>query len=163
METKKLIHISLMTALSLCLSFIRLPIIPIAPFLTLDLSSLPLMILAKKEASTAIITMWLSSGLTILLHGLQPVEMIGQLATLVFNYIVIIAIQKQYSFWKLLVLSLFAMIMLNIIVILPLYLFLFHFTLGYSLTLYIIGALIPFNVIKIGILYILFRMLRDVS
>lgn len=163
MKTKRIVIISIMTALSFILSLIRIPIIPIAPFLTLDISSLPLLILAKHHRSLSYRVLLLSLLMTLLLHGFALSELIGMIATIIFNMIAIELLSRQSSYIQLVIWEEIVMILINLCCVLPLYRELLSFSLSFSIEHYIIWALIPFNFIKTSILYSLFRILRNVG
>lgn len=162
MTQKKRTIISIMTALCVLLSFIKIPIIVIAPFLTLDLSLLPVMLLARHEKRLAYHTLWLSSFLMALFNGFEPSFLIGEVAQLGFGLLMVYGLSRLWSWFYLGLSEILWMIVLNMVIVLPGYEFIMHFQLDYSVTTYIIAVLLPFNIIKLIVLYFLSRMLSNI-
>lgn len=163
MNARKIAKVGILTAITVILSLIKIPIIPMAPFLTLDCSDLPLMLVAKKDANTSRMILALATILIILFNGGQLAIVIGLIAQVIFSLFMIEGIHKKWSIFKILTIEILMMIILNLIVVLPLYQWALDFHLSYSIWIYVIGALIPFNFIKGVILMILYRMFRNVG
>lgn len=160
MNKHKVISI-FMFILSLILAFIRIPIFPYAPFLTIDLSILPMLILAKKSnLKIIIILLILKSLILTYLQGANFISLIGNLSDLVFGAILICLYHlfKKNTFKSLFTITLITtvfMLLLNAFIIFPIYHEILKINLS-NLLLWI--AIIPYNIIKSSILLILNRI-----
>lgn len=162
MATKQKTLIALMSALCFLLSWLKIPIIPMAPFLTLDLYLLPIIMLVLHREKGAYTTLFLSTFLVFLFNGFDVSVMIGWLAQVVFGCVLIEGLTHHRPWWWMTITVLLAMVLLNQYIVLPLYEQVLHFQLPCHWMTYMIGALIPFNLIKIGEYYLFSRMFCNI-
>ena len=168
-KVQKMVLISLMAAMALILQFIAIPF-PFFSFLKIDFSDLPIMISMFIYGPLAgIITAGLRSVLHLLLTGVEPANIVGDVASFIASSCFTLPL---YYFFKMrngqnktpgaknkvlgivsgTLLMTAVMSLANYFVITPLYLFFFHANaagfLGMSLARYVAIAIVPFNLAK---------------
>ena len=165
-----MVKISILVAMAFILGFIQIPIIPIAPWLKIDLSDVPVLIGAFVFGPLAGILLEFLKCLLSFLTGSQSGG-IGELADFIVGLSLILPASWIYFRSKSrktavlgmgvgIVAMIIVGILSNIYILLPLY---GMKMVGAKLTEYIVWGLIPFNLIKglivSGVTYVLYKKL----
>lgn len=164
-KVQKMVIVAMLAAIATVLQFFDFPIMPVFPFLKIDFSDIPIMISMFIFGPVAgITTAFIRSTLHLLMTGLSPQNMVGDVAS--FFATCVFTLPMYYFFNKksekrsnkilgvttgILALTIF-MSVANYFIITPLYLNLFGVNadqfLGMSLAKYVTIGIIPFNLIK---------------
>lgn len=149
------VKICLLVSMSLILSYVQIPIIPIAPFLTLDVAVLPLLetglLFGRRYGMIAIL---FKNVLYWLLQGANLMSGVGVLSTLISDFILLIMVMREWNktraslVWMTTLSLTVVMVILNAFVIMPLYVHVWQMQLDISLGMYLGVAVLPFNIIK---------------
>jgi len=159
-NTKRMVTLALLSAMAFVLSLIKIPIIPAAPFLTLDFSDIPIFfgMYVFGPAGGAIIA-FIRSILQYVSTGGEAGFPIGATASFIASLSMIfplyyIVTSKKMNLKNKIVAALTSSISLTIVLslvnyffVLPAYLLVMGFDVG-SVREYILFALVPFNMIK---------------
>lgn len=157
MKHKLNIHVKicLLVSMSLILSYFKIPIIPVAPFLTLDLAVLPLLetglLFGKRYGLLAII---FKNLLYWILQGANVMAGIGVFSTFISDLILLFVILREWNktragmVWMATLSLTLIMVVLNAFVIMPVYIHVWQMQLDISLGTYLAIAVVPFNLIK---------------
>lgn len=155
--------IAIMAALSLLLMLaVRLPIIPIAPFLTFDFAEVPALILAFSLGPLAGALVVIIKCALFMFINFHPLELIGVPANLITGLILVCSSSSFYNMskgeefsYKRLCLAMLLGSLITVAVMLPvnfgIYFLLrelFAESVPMSMGSYLIGAILPFNAFK---------------
>lgn len=175
-QTQKLVTIAVLAAASLIISFFSFPIIPAAPFLKMDFADIPILLATFSYGPLAGIgTAFIRSCLHYILTAGEGGLPIGDFAAFVASVSFSLPIYytfKRFGFtFKGRLLGMIAasgsltlaLSFLNTFVLLPLYQWVMDFSIE-SIQAYLVGAVIPFNLLK-GmsvslVFFLLYRLLR---
>ncbi|WKN28732.1 ECF transporter S component [Apilactobacillus kunkeei] len=167
---KNLVQVSILGGLAYLLTYLSVPILPMAPYMKLDFGDIPIL-LATVLLSTrsGLIVALLRAVLYFVFTGASLINLIGISALLIASLTIVLSVtlvdklvqnKAKYvimilfeTFMLTLVLSL-----LNYFVITPLYINLTGFKLSFSLLDSVLYTVAPFNVIKglfIGIVFVI--------
>ncbi|KPN79743.1 Uncharacterized protein RZ56_04120 [Apilactobacillus kunkeei] len=167
---KNLVQVSILGGLAYLLTYLSVPILPMAPYMKLDFGDIPIL-LATVLLSTrsGLIVALLRAVLYFVFTGVSLINLIGISALLIASLTIVLSVtlvdklvqnKAKYvvmilfeTFMLTLVLSL-----LNYFVITPLYINLTGFKLSFSLLDSVLYTVAPFNVIKglfIGIVFVI--------
>ncbi|KRM67868.1 ECF transporter S component [Apilactobacillus ozensis] len=159
-SVKKMVTISILSGLSFFLMYIKFPIIPIASYMTIDFSDIPILIgaLTLSKRDGAIIAL-LKSLLYFVFTGPSIINLIGVgsafISSLVILFSLVLIIEK-FSGLKRTLLGILVTILnltvimslLNYFIITPLYIDVIGFKFAYSIQDLVLYAVVPFNIIK---------------
>lgn len=163
LATTQLVEMSVLAGLSYVLMFISLPIIPIVPYMRLDLADMPILLGTVMFGPVGGMTI---AGLKALLYwvttGAGIINFIGVGSSLISSLVLIWAYylaNRLFSFtsgWKkgaLVVLTMaialtIVMSLTNWLGVIPLYMNLIGMKLGFPLATVILTGVVPFNFIK---------------
>ena len=158
----KSIEVALLAALAYVLTLIAVPILPVAPYLKLDLSDLPILVAtATLGISAGLAVAALSIGLHLLLSGFALPMILGDAVLLTSAVVIVLTVggliswvNRSPTFWRrtvLVVLVTFnltwTMALVNWLAI-PLYMKTIGLTVRLPLTKLIGFGIVPFNLIK---------------
>lgn len=164
-KVQKMIAVAMFAAMAVVLQYVAFPVIPAFSFMKVDFSDIPVMLsMFLFGPGAGILTAFLRSALHLLTTGLEPTNMVGDvasfLATSLFTLPMFYFFNKGTSSRKNKILGvvtgIFAltvfMSLANYFVITPLYLSFYGVTatqfLGTSLGQYVAIGVIPFNLVK---------------
>lgn len=164
-KVQKMIAVAMFAAMAVVLQYMAFPVIPAFSFMKVDFSDIPVMLsMFLFGPGAGILTAFLRSALHLLTTGLEPTNMVGDvasfLATSLFTLPMFYFFNKGTSSRKNKILGvvtgIFAltvfMSLANYFVITPLYLSFYGVTatqfLGTSLGQYVAIGVIPFNLVK---------------
>lgn len=164
-KVQKMIAVAMFAAMAVVLQYVAFPVIPAFSFMKVDFSDIPVMLsMFLFGPGAGILTAFLRSALHLLTTGLEPTNMVGDvasfLATSLFTLPMFYFFNKGTSSRKNKILGvvtgIFAltvfMSLANYFVITPLYLSFYGVTasqfLGTSLEQYVAIGVIPFNLVK---------------
>lgn len=151
---RKQIQMIVFSALATILMFIAIPIIPLAPFLTVDISDVSLLLLAQMtKRRYALVGSILSALLYWSIQAFSLPVLIGLIGHLVFTWTYICSYPKIKSLWKQIILQFIVSVLANIFFLLPAYEMLLHFELPYSLCIYLFCALLPYLIVKTALVH----------
>lgn len=176
-KVQKMVIVAMLAAIATVLQFFDFPIFPAFPFLKIDFSDIPIMISMFIFGPFAgIATALIRSTLHLLLTGLSPQNMVGDVAS--FFATCVFTLPMYYFFNKgskkrsnkiwgvttgILALTIF-MSVANYFIITPLYLNLYGVNadqfLGMSLAKYVSIGIVPFNLIKGTVVSAVFLVLH---
>ena len=175
-KVQKMVSIAMFAAMGLVLQYVAFPIIPAFSFLKIDFSDIPVMLSMFLFGPLAgVMTAFIRSSLHLLTTGLSAPNMVGDVASFIAT--VVFTLPMYYFFHRnnalrnkiygtalgILAMSL-VMSVANYFVITPLYLLFFGVTadqyLGMPLANYVVIGILPFNLIKGGIVSIVFLILH---
>lgn len=149
------IQLCLLVSLSLILSYIQFPIIPIAPFLTLDVSVLPLLYAGIAFGMRdGILVILCKSAIFWLFQGANLFAGIGVITTVIADLVLLVGMlllkdkSRARMVWVVTLILTLVMVIVNGSFIIPLYLNVLHLDLGMRLATYLVMAVVPFNLIK---------------
>jgi riboflavin transporter FmnP len=163
-KVQKMVSIALFASMGLVLQYVAFPVIPMFSFLKIDFSDIPVML-----------SMFLFGPLAGVTTGISAPNLVGDVAS--FLATTAFTLPMYYFFKKgnslinkiygtlsgILSMSIF-MSVANYFVITPLYLFFFGVTadtfLGMPLANYVVMGILPFNLIKGGIVTVVFLVLH---
>lgn len=166
-KVQKMVGISLMAAMGMGLQFVAIPF-PFFTFLKIDFSDLPIMVsMFLFGPAAGLLTAGLRSILHLLLTGLTPDNMVGDVASFIASSVYTLPIYYFFTRNKQLkttvknkalgiisgtLLMTLVMSLANLWVITPLYLKFFNVSadnfLGMSLAKYVATGIVPFNLTK---------------
>lgn len=164
-QTRRLVYIAILTALSFLLMYFQFPLIPGADFLKIDFSILPLLaLMLVYDFKSAWLALVLRSLLTLLLNNNGPSTIIGLpmniMALGLFITALAILWKKEQSFKNYVIASIagtllltIAMVALNIFYAVPAYAAFAGFEIK-QLSKYIFAMVIPFNLVE-GVVFAL--------
>ena len=167
-QTRRLVYIAILTALSFLLMYFQFPLIPGADFLKIDFSILPLLaLMLVYDLKSAWLALVLRSLLTLLLNNNGPSTIIGLPMNIMALGLFITALallwKKEQSFKNYVIASVagtllltIAMVVLNIFYAVPAYAAFASFDINQfiGLSKYIFAMVIPFNLVE-GIIFAL--------
>ncbi|KAF1301079.1 ECF transporter S component [Enterococcus saccharolyticus] len=175
-KVQKMVSMALFAAMGLVLQYVAFPVMPMFPFLKIDFSDIPVMLSMFLFGPLAgIITALIRSILHALTTGLSAPNLVGDVAS--FLATTVFTLPMYYFFRKdsklknkilgtasgILSMSV-VMSIANYFVITPLYLMFFNMTadtyLQMSLAKYVVIGILPFNLIKGGIVSVVFLLLH---
>lgn len=157
---RRLVIIALMVALSYILMFIGIPIIPIAPWLLIDFSFLPIIVLALgMDLKSAILASFLVNLMDYLIKGSLtglPIDQAANfIATTLFLVVMVYFVKKNKALLGVFVavaINIFFMTILNYFWITPLYFGILGYELPSNLLVYCVQVYGVFNLVKWGII-----------
>ena len=168
---RRLIQLSCLSAIAYLLTLAAVPIIPVAPFLKLDLSDLPVLISLWAFGMTGGLTVaavkWL---LHLVMMGISLPNLLGSLSSLMASLILLsvwwlvwhVAHRHRYFWLNGIIWSTAGLVggmaLVNLALI-PWYLEIMGMRLPFSLAKLILGAVLPFNLIKGAVVGWLFCLL----
>ncbi|MGX7164779.1 ECF transporter S component [Enterococcus massiliensis] len=175
-KVQKMVAVALFAAMGLILQYVAFPVLPAFNFLKIDFSDIPVMLSMFLFGPVAgIMTAFLRSTLHLLTTGLEPSNMVGDIASFLASSIFTL---PMYYFFRghetkrnktfgivtgILALTIF-MSLANYFIITPLYLTFFGVSadqfLGMSLARYVAIGIVPFNLIKGAIVSAVFLVLH---
>lgn len=170
LSLRKLVQVSILGGLAYLLTYLSVPIIPIAPYMKLDFGDIPILLsTVLLSTRSGIVVALLRSLLYFIFTGTSVINLIGVSSLLVASLTIIFSVTiidqllnskiKYVAMIILETLSLtFIMSLMNYFIITPLYMQLTGFRLSFSLSSSIIYIVVPFNIIKglfIGIIFVL--------
>lgn len=176
-KVQKMVSIALFASMGLVLQYFDFPLIPAFPFLKIDFSDIPVMLsMFLFGPGAGLLTAGIRSTLHLLTTGLSAPNLVGDFASFVATSA--FTLPMYYFFHKngdqlkgkilgtttgIFSVSL-VMSIANYFVITPLYLYFFQVNaanfLGMSLGSYVVMGILPFNLIKGGIVSIVFLILH---
>lgn len=168
-----LLRLACLAAISYLLTLIAIPIIPVAPFLKLDLSDLPILVgllaFGVSGGMTVAILKWL---LHLILIGFSLPNLLGSLSSLVASLVILLTWggvlryldQHKNRTWIIgIILMTFNLVWVmgvtNLLVV-PWYLELMGMHLSLSIPKLILWTVIPFNLVKGIVIGLLFKFLN---
>ncbi|AYF92551.1 ECF transporter S component [Apilactobacillus bombintestini] len=170
LSLRKLVQVSILGGLAYLLTYLSVPIIPIAPYMKLDFGDIPIL-LATVLLSTrsGIVVALLRSLLYFIFTGISVINLIGVSSLLVASLTIIFSVtiidqllNSKIKYVAMIILETLSltviMSLMNYFIITPLYMQLTGFKLSFSLSSSIIYIVVPFNIIKglfIGIIFVL--------
>lgn len=170
LSLRKLVQVSILGGLAYLLTYLSVPIIPIAPYMKLDFGDIPIL-LATVLLSTrsGIVVALLRSLLYFIFTGISVINLIGVSSLLVASLTIIFSVtvidqllNSKIKYVAMIILETLSltviMSLMNYFIITPLYMQLTGFRLSFSLSSSIIYIVVPFNIIKglfIGIIFVL--------
>lgn len=159
---KQIVIAALLGSMAYLLMYIAFPIIPIVPYITLDFSGIPILLafylFGRKSGYIALIT---KEILHMLLTGISVVKLIGisadALALICLAELFLSVLHNKRKRWIMAVgISTIGMTIImslaNYFIITPAYMKLLGIKLSFSLAKFIVVGVVPFNLIKGGIL-----------
>lgn len=168
----RLVGVALLAAIGYILMLFDFPIFPLFPFLKLDFSDLTVLLGGLMFGPVGgIMTALIRSLAHFALTGGGIVNLIGDSAAFIASVGFMLPIiwtirgdherpSRQFMGMGLGIISLTViMSLLNWLVITPMYLAVFNFTLGMSLTKYVLIGVVPFNLVKGIVVSILFYVI----
>ncbi len=175
-HTQKLVGIAILAAASLIISSFSFPIIPAVPFLKMDFGDIPILLsMLAYGPLPGVLTAFLRSLMHYLLTGGEGGLPIGDFAAFIASVSLTLPIYYSLRRFGFTLsgravgvlsgsLSLTASLsLLNYFVLLPLYQMVMNFQVG-SVQAYLVGAVVPFNIIKAIIVsmvfYLVYRLMR---
>ncbi|MGE8204369.1 ECF transporter S component [Heyndrickxia sp. NPDC080065] len=170
LNLKMFIGIAMLSSLAYVIMFIKFPIPPFPPYLTVDFSDIPAFIAALLFGPVgAILVEIIKNALDYFTHGSEAGLPIGNIANIFAGILFVLPtyfIYKRMKTKKGMTFALFIgtlslavmMSVLNYFVILPAYLILMNFSVP-NVKEYIIAGILPFNIIKGIIVSIIFMLL----
>lgn len=175
-KVQKMVSVSMFAAMGLVLQFIAFPILPMFPFLKVDLSDIPVLLSMFLYGPLAgIATAFIRSTLHTITTGLSPQNLVGDvasfIATVVFTLPIYYFFRRGTTRFNKIIGTAFGILSMSLLmsvanyfVITPLYLMFFGVTsdqfLGMSLAKYVVIGILPFNLIKGGIVTCVFLILH---
>lgn len=176
-KVQKMVVVAMFAAMGMVLQFISFPILPLFDFLKVDFSDIPVMLSMFLFGPVAgITTAGLRSVLHLFLTGLTPTNFVGDAASFIATTAFTLpmyyffrkgAALKQKVFGTVTGILAMGLVMsvANYFVITPLYLYFFGIAdaqtfLHMPLEKYVVMGILPFNLIKGGIVSIVFLVLH---
>ena len=175
-KVQKMVSIAMFAAMGLVLQYVAFPIIPAFSFLKIDFSDIPVMLgMFLFGPLAGVMTAFIRSSLHLLTTGLSAPNMVGDVASFIATVVYTLpmydlfhrnnALRKKIYGTALGILAMsLVMSVANYFVITPLYLLFFGVTadqfLGMPLANYVVIGILPFNLIKGGIVSIVFLILH---
>lgn len=165
-QTRRLVYIAILTALSFLLMYFQFPLIPGADFLKIDFSILPLLVVMLAfDLKSAWLALVLRSVLTLLLNNNGPSTLIGIPMNIMALGVFITALAflwkkeqsvKNYAIASIVgtLLLTLVMVVLNIFYAVPAYAAFANFDINQfiGLSKYIFAMVIPFNLVE-GVIF----------
>lgn len=167
-KTQKMVGVAMLAAIGYLLMFLAFPVIPLFPYMKVDFSDIPILIGTYLFGPIAgITTAFLRSVIHFVTTGGDVANLIGDVTSFVASVAFVMPVyfitKKSRSKFSLIiglivgVLSLtVAMSFMNYLVTLPLYLKVMNFDIGMAFGKYIVTVVVPFNLIKGGIISVVF-------
>lgn len=167
---KNLVQVSILGGLAYLLTYLSVPILPMAPYMKLDFGDIPIL-LATVLLSTrsGLIVALLRAVLYFVFTGVSLINLIGISALLIASLTIVLSVTLVNKLVKnnakYVIMVLFETVMLTLVmsvlnyfVITPLYINLTGFKLSFSLLDSVLYTVTPFNIIKglfIGIVFVI--------
>lgn len=167
---KNLVQVSILGGLAYLLTYLSVPILPMAPYMKLDFGDIPIL-LATVLLSTrsGLIVALLRAVLYFVFTGVSLINLIGISALLIASLTIVLSVtlvnKLVQNHAKYVIMVLFETVMLTLVmsvlnyfVITPLYINLTGFKLSFSLLDSVLYTVAPFNIIKglfIGIVFVI--------
>lgn len=167
---KNLVQVSILGGLAYLLTYLSVPILPMAPYMKLDFGDIPIL-LATVLLSTrsGLIVALLRAVLYFVFTGVSLINLIGISALLIASLTIVLSVtlvnKLVQNNVKYVIMVLFETVMLTLVmsvlnyfVITPLYINLTGFKLSFSLLDSVLYTVAPFNIIKglfIGIVFVI--------
>ncbi|TPR52822.1 ECF transporter S component [Apilactobacillus kunkeei] len=167
---KNLVQVSILGGLAYLLTYLSVPILPMAPYMKLDFGDIPIL-LATVLLSTrsGLIVALLRAVLYFVFTGVSLINLIGISALLIASLTIVLSVtlvnKLVQNNAKYVIMVLFETVMLTLVmsilnyfVITPLYINLTGFKLSFSLLDSVLYTVTPFNIIKglfIGIVFVI--------
>lgn len=170
LSLRKLVQVSILGGLAYLLTYLSVPIIPIAPYMKLDFGDIPILLATVLlSARSGIVVALLRSLLYFIFTGISVINLIGVSSLLVASLTIIFSVtiieqllNSKIKYAAMIILETLSltviMSLMNYFIITPLYMQLTGFRLSFSLASSIIYIVVPFNIIKglfIGIIFVL--------
>lgn len=176
-RVQKMVSIAMLAAMGVVLQFVAFPVLPAVPFMKVDFSDIPIMIgMFLFGPMAGIATAFIRSTIHLVMSGFSLDNLVGDaasfLATTIFTMPMYYffrqsghaLVKKVIGVFSGIVLMTIFMSVANYFVITPVYLYLLGVTvdqfLGMSLGSYVLVSVIPFNLIKGGIVSAIFLVLH---
>lgn len=174
--TTKLVMVASLAAISYVLMFFSVAILPSAPFLKLDLAEVPILIsfyLLGWQGGVA--TAVIRTLLYLIVTGFGLDHLIGVSANLIASLTIGLVFYGMFTllatkkfWWQFLSAAVVATLALTVVlaifnyyVLMPLYMSVLNMKLGFSLATYVTTAVIPFNLIKGSVVFVVFGVLAS--
>lgn len=167
---KNMVQVSILGGLAYLLTYLSVPILPMAPYMKLDFGDIPIL-LATVLLSTrsGLIVALLRAVLYFVFTGVSLINLIGISALLIASLTIVLSVTLVNKLVKnnakYVIMVLFETVMLTLVmsvlnyfVITPLYINLTGFKLSFSLLDSVLYTVTPFNIIKglfIGIVFVI--------
>ncbi|WP_353318234.1 ECF transporter S component [Apilactobacillus apinorum] len=167
---RNLVQVSVLGGLAYLLTYLSVPLIPIAPYMKLDFGDIPIL-LATVLISTrsGLIVAVLRALLYFIFTGPSLISLIGVMALLIASITIVLSVtvadkmfegKKKYIAMIVIETLMLTIVMslLNYFIITPLYISLAGFKLSFSLLDSIIYTVAPFNLLKglfVGIVFVI--------
>ncbi len=167
---KNLVQVSILGGLAYLLTYLSVPILPMAPYMKLDFGDIPIL-LATVLLSTrsGLIVALLRAVLYFIFTGVSLINLIGISALLIASLTIVLSVtlvdklvQNKAKYVIMILFETFMLTLvlsvLNYFVITPLYINLTGFKLSFSLLDSVLYTVAPFNIIKglfIGIVFVI--------
>ncbi|MDN6639776.1 MAG: ECF transporter S component [Tetragenococcus sp.] len=175
-NSRKMVAVAMFAAMGLVLQYIAFPVMPAFGFLKIDFSDVPVILsMFLFGPASGILTAFLRSFLHMLTTGLAPQNIVGDVASFLATIFYCLPIYYFFNkganlrnkivgtFLGVLSMTLF-MSIANYFVITPLYLRFFQLSvtemLGMPLANYVVLGILPFNLIKGGLVSAVFLVLH---
>lgn len=159
-NTRKLVVVAMLGAISFILMFFEFPILPMFPFLKVDFSDVPVLISTFVFGPiSGILVAFVRSLLNLLIKGAELTRLVGNIAGLLASILYLFPIYAvfRYSMKKwmqilgvtcgTIAMTIF-MAIVNYFIIMPLYLKIGGLPPGTSISQMVVAAVIPFNLLK---------------
>ncbi|MCL0311674.1 ECF transporter S component [Apilactobacillus sp. TMW 2.2459] len=159
-SVKRLVTISILSGLAFFLMYIKFPVIPIASYMTIDFSDIPILIGALTfTRKDGFMIALLKSLLYFIFTGPSIVNLIGVGSSFISSLIILFSVTffvKRFNGIKEIILGTTfttlaltaVMSVLNFFVITPLYINVIGFKFAYSVQDLVLYAVVPFNITK---------------
>ncbi len=165
-KTKEIVVIGLMVSLSFLLMFLGVPIIAVAPWLKIELSFLPIIILALGlNVKSALIASFLVNLLDYLLKGSLtglPIDQLANfIATCIFLGVIYYLGKRTNNYIALFIavaINTLMMCVLNYFIITPWYFSILGYELPSDLLGYVVSVYGTFNIIKWGLVALVYQL-----
>lgn len=167
---KNLVQVSILGGLAYLLTYISVPILPMAPYMKLDFGDIPIL-LATVLLSTrsGLMVALLRAVLYFVFTGVSFINLIGISSLFIASLTIVLSVtlvdklvQNKFKYVIMIIFETFMLTLvlsvLNYFVITPLYINLTGFKLNFSLLNSVLYTVVPFNIIKglfIGIVFVI--------
>jgi riboflavin transporter len=157
---RRMIQVSVLGGLAYVLTYLAIPIIPMAPYMKLDFGDIPILLATVLlSVRSGILVAVLRSLLYFVFTGISLINLVGITALLIASVTIILVVASVEKMvhgkvkYPLMILGTataltIIMSLLNYFVITPLYIQMAGFKLSLNLRLYVFYTVVPFNLIK---------------
>lgn len=157
---RRMIQISVLGGLAYVLTYLSIPIIPMAPYMKLDFGDIPVLLAAVLLSTrSGILVALLRSLLYFVFTGASLINLVGVTALFIASVTIILVafvvekisnIKLKYPLMVFCSAAMLTIVMslLNYFIITPLYIKIAGFKLSFNLGTYVLYTVVPFNLIK---------------